>query len=572
VQFYDDDAFLVRSVADYIGVALRGGEGAVLIATPAHRDAIEQRLNAAQINVAMAQARGQYIALDAAETLSKFMVCGSPDESLFRGNVVPLICRSGQGSSGVRAFGEMVALLWAQGNSTGAIRLEQLWNDLGKSHEFSLLCAYPMQGFQGVGNSDGLVAVCNLHTHIIPSESYDRTASTDTQLRTITLLQQKAASLESEMAERRQAESALREQQTKLTMAVAIAQLGVWELDLLTNNLTCSDQCKAHLGLSPDDAVTYTRLFEIMHPDDRETVQNTLRNAIAASGDHTTEYRVIDRDGHVRWISSMGRCFRNGEQRMLGVTLDITERKRASEVLERAVAERTSTLQEIIGDLEAFSYSVSHDMRTPLRSMQGYAGIMLQECADEVSPEARVCLERIVASAERMDRLIQDVLTFSHIARPELQTEPVDLDELARAIIDSYPDLQWPRATVAIEGKLPCVLGNPAALTQCLSNLLANAVKFVAPGTLPCIRIWADVLGPETVRVRIQDNGIGIPSEAHEKIFTIFYRFSKKYEGTGIGLAIVKKAAEPMGGAVGLSSAPGKGSTFWLDLKTEKRS
>src|SRR6185503_7961439 len=90
VQFYDDDAFLVRSVADYIGVALRGGEGAVLIATPAHRDAIEQRLNAAQISVGMAQSRGQYIAVDAAETLSKFMVCGSPDESLFRGNVVPL--------------------------------------------------------------------------------------------------------------------------------------------------------------------------------------------------------------------------------------------------------------------------------------------------------------------------------------------------------------------------------------------------------------------------------------------------------------------------------------------------
>jgi signal transduction histidine kinase len=322
--------------------------------------------------------------------------------------------------------------------------------------------------------------------------------------------------------------------------------------------------------LQPEEHLTYERLSEIIHPDDRETVRNTLRNAIAINGDHSSEYRVVGPGGQVRWISSLGRCFHNGEHRMIGVTLDITDRKHSADLLEQTVIERTAKLKEALSELESFSYSISHDMRAPLRSMQGFAAILMEDCGDELSPEARACLDRIAASAERMDRLIQDVLTFSRVTRSDFLMESVDLDRLIRGVIESFPNLQPPKAAIAIEGKLPLVLGNAAGLTQCLSNILGNAVKFVAHGTSPQVRVWTESAGPDRsqfVRVYIKDNGIGIPHESHEKIFEIFQRLSKRYDGTGIGLAIVKKAVERMGGKVGLTSSPDNGSTFWLELK-----
>jgi PAS domain S-box-containing protein len=470
----------------------------------------------------------------------------------------------------LRAVGEMVVLLWNDGNSAAAVRLEELWNGLARTCTFSLFCAYPLSVFHGEKDSTRLLHVCSQHSRVIPAENYATGRTKDERLRAIAVLQQKAAALEAEIAERKHAESIANEQQTRLAMAVAVAQLGIWELDLLTNELRCSDQCKAHFGLRPGEPLTYERLCELIHPEDRETFRNTLRNAIAINGDHSSEYRVIDSQGRVRWISSLGRCFHNGDDRMLGVTLDVTERKQTADVLEQTVVERTAKLKEALSELESFSYSISHDMRAPLRSMQGFAAILMEDCGDEISPEARACLERITASAERMDRLIQDVLTFSRVARTDFLMERIDLDRLIRGIVESYPSLQPPRASISIEGKLPIVLGNAAGLTQCLSNLLGNAVKFVALDTSPQVRVWAEPLASSSVpfvRLYIQDNGIGIPHEAHEKIFEIFQRLSKRYDGTGIGLAIVKKAVERMGGRVGLTSNPSNGSTFWLDLK-----
>jgi len=166
-----------------------------------------------------------------------------------------------------------------------------------------------------------------------------------------------------------------------------------------------------------------------------------------------------------------------------------------------------------------------------------------------------------------MDRLIQDVLTFSRVARADFTLEHVDPGHLIKTVIDDYPNLQPPKATITIEGKLPTVLGNTTGLTQCLSNLLSNAVKFVAPGVHPMVRVWTEPLASGQtpfVRLLVQDNGIGIPAEAHSKIFEIFQRLSTKYEGTGIGLAIVKKAVERMGGKVGLARCAQRQSPAFL--------
>ncbi|MES2640991.1 MAG: PAS domain-containing sensor histidine kinase [Myxococcota bacterium] len=264
----------------------------------------------------------------------------------------------------------------------------------------------------------------------------------------------------------------------------------------------------------------------------------------------------------------------------IAIRADITERKEAetalhdaqvqlqrhATTLEETVELRTAALRDTIGELEAFSYSVSHDMRAPLRAMQSFSKILAEECADEVSPVGQDYIRRINSAAARMDSLIKDVLTYSRVTRTELSLEPVSLDSLLRDIIDTYPSLQEPAARVEIIGVIPDVLAIPAVLTQCVSNLLGNAVKFVGADVSPFVQVWAEDRGAH-VRISFKDNGFGIESDALERIFGIFQRVSTSHEGTGIGLAIVKKGVERLGGAVGVVSSPGSGSTFWLDLR-----
>jgi signal transduction histidine kinase len=183
-------------------------------------------------------------------------------------------------------------------------------------------------------------------------------------------------------------------------------------------------------------------------------------------------------------------------------------------------------------------------------------------------------------AAGRMDQLITDSLNYSKAARQEMPVEPVDLAALLQGLLDTYPNLQADTADIEIAKDLPPVLGNEAALTQCFSNLLGNAVKFAKPGAKPKIRVWGEEeplpeAGPawdkaagksRKVRIWVEDDGIGIPAEAQERIFGIFQRATTTHEGTGIGLAIVKKVAQRMGGEVGVHSELGKGSRFWVLL------
>jgi signal transduction histidine kinase len=236
--------------------------------------------------------------------------------------------------------------------------------------------------------------------------------------------------------------------------------------------------------------------------------------------------------------------------------------------LEQTVEERTAQLREKIGELEAFSYSVSHDMRSPLRAMQGYAVALLTEHKESLNAEGQHYLERIHKAATRLDLLIQEVLTYSRIAKEQLSLAPMDLEKLIVEVRQAYPSLQEPKTIITIQPPLPTVIGHEALLTQIISNLLGNAVKFVKPGATPKIVIRAETIGA-MVKVWFEDNGIGIDPAHFKRIFEIFGRIygEKKFEGTGIGLAIAKKAAERMGGEIGVESQPGQGSRFWFTLR-----
>jgi signal transduction histidine kinase/integral membrane sensor domain MASE1 len=267
---------------------------------------------------------------------------------------------------------------------------------------------------------------------------------------------------------------------------------------------------------------------------------------------------------------------------VLGVFVDITERKQAEEALAKSeeelqrlnrelderVRSRTAQLQTTLEDLETFSYSVSHDMRAPLRSIQSFSEIVLMDHGKKLDPPGIELLKKVMRAAERLDHLIQDVLAFSRVSRQEIKIENVDVERLIRQIIQERPELQAPNAEIEIRSPLAPVRGHDASLTQCITNLLDNAVKFVARGTKPRVVVGSDRIDND-VRLWFQDNGIGIERAAQARMFGMFQRFHRDdaYPGTGIGLAIVRKAAERMNGKVGVESEPGKGSRFWLELK-----
>jgi len=326
---------------------------------------------------------------------------------------------------------------------------------------------------------------------------------------------------------------------------------------------------------------------EILIPEERRQEEPGILERIRR-GDRVDHYETIRRrkDGRLINVSLTISPIRLSDGTIVGaskIARDISERisreqalravqkelATLNEGLERRVQERTAELAETVAELEAFSYSITHDLRAPLRSMQSFATMLDQDCGEQVDATGKDYIRRIVTSARRMDRLIQDVLTYSRIARSELQMEVVDTDHLVQGILESYPGFQSPAAVIEVKRPLLKVLANEAALTQCLSNLIGNAIKFVPPGNVPRVTVWSELL-EDRVRIHVQDRGIGVPAKHQQRIFGIFQRLSKAYDGTGIGLSIVKKAAERMGGGVGLRSKPGEGSTFWLDLHCAK--
>lgn len=245
--------------------------------------------------------------------------------------------------------------------------------------------------------------------------------------------------------------------------------------------------------------------------------------------------------------------------------------KTHAEDLEQKVVIRTLELQRTINELEAFSYTISHDLRAPLRAMQGYSHALLEDFADKWGAEERGLLIRINKAAERLDVLIQDLLTYSKVAKGHQAIAPVDLDRLMQDILIGYPTFQDLATNFEVQRPLDAVLGHESGLTQVISNLLANAVKFVSPDRPQRIRIWTEAK-EFTVRLWIEDNGIGIDSENHARIFKMFEQVDgKKFEGTGMGLAIAVKGVEGMQGSIGLESRLGVGTKVWIELLRAKK-
>ena len=295
------------------------------------------------------------------------------------------------------------------------------------------------------------------------------------------------------------------------------------------------------------------------------------------------ESQRFTREGRLIDVSISASPIYDGMGQLVGLSKiirDITEQKNNEEALrktrddltqtnfnlEEMVLNRTAELQETVDDLEHFSYTLTHDMRAPLRALCGFAQLLQDESLQSLDETAKGHLDHIKMSASRMDTMITDALQYSWALRGVFPLKPVNVATLLQELLVADPHLQPPHAQIFLDGDFPPVLGNKSGLTQCFASLLDNAVKFVTPGITPRVRVWAETR-EDFVRIWVEDNGTGIPKEYHERIWVMFQRLGKPHEGTGIGLAIVRKVVQRMGGRVGVESEPDAGSRFWVELK-----
>jgi PAS domain S-box-containing protein len=298
--------------------------------------------------------------------------------------------------------------------------------------------------------------------------------------------------------------------------------------------------------------------------------ERVLRTA-AEQGHYEGEGWRVRKDGTRFWSSVVVAPIRSDHGELIGfskITRDVTDRKilldqirQHAEELELRIAEREQTNAE----LEAFSYSVSHDLRAPLRAIEGFTQAFLEDYGAEVDPKGLQYLREVTSAAERMNHLVQDLLNFSRLSRIQLDLSPVNVAEaLAEAAQQVSPEADSLEISCAPELQ---VKAHSATFIQVVVNLLSNAVKFHDVSLAPKVLVSAEAKDG-AIRISVRDNGIGISAEHQERIFQVFERLhgQEEYPGTGIGLAIVKRGVQRMGGTIGLESGLGSGSTFWIEL------
>jgi light-regulated signal transduction histidine kinase (bacteriophytochrome) len=246
---------------------------------------------------------------------------------------------------------------------------------------------------------------------------------------------------------------------------------------------------------------------------------------------------------------------------------DLTDHNRRQAQQLEVIQKLNEELKDANDELEAFSYTVSHDLRAPLRSLTGYVNVLLEDYGNCLDEKGRSHLQALFRAAARMDCLTRDLLAYGRVAREAIQLEPLRLQPALEEIVLHHFGGQRNPPRITIEAGQFEVLAHRFLFEQCVGNLLGNAAKFVRPGVTPEVCVRAEP-GTGRVRLWVEDNGIGIDPTYNRKIFNIFERVGdmQKYEGTGIGLAIVNRAVQRMGGACGVISVPGEGSRFWVDF------
>jgi PAS domain S-box-containing protein len=330
----------------------------------------------------------------------------------------------------------------------------------------------------------------------------------------------------------------------------------------------------ARHGRQPVEALIGRTMMDAYPGIDRTPVFAVMQTVMSARTPAALENCFAYPDGTTRWFELRVEPVPEG---ICVFSVDIEDRKAAeaalrqlNDDLEAQVAARTRELESANRDLEAFTYSVSHDLRAPVRHIAGFARVVQEEDGDRLSEEGRAALERIVAAGSRLGRLIEDLLRLSRLGRIAIEPHPVDLAAVvrrARADVTAGDEASGVEWTI---GALPSVSGDPELLRAALVNLFSNAIKFSRGRTPPRIEVGADALAdtPEVVVVRVRDNGVGFDPQYADRLFGVFQRLHREeeFEGTGIGLANVRRIIDRHGGRTWAESVPGQGATFYFTL------
>jgi PAS domain S-box-containing protein len=551
VQFYEHEDFLLDEVTRFVGAGLGAGDAVVVIATKPHLDGLTKCLKARGVDIAMAWQQGRYIPLDAVETLAKLMVKGSVDGERFAEVVGGTIARAAKSHAHVRAFGEMVALLWTQGKREEALRLEGLWNDVARTRPFSLLCAYPMPAFGDARDGTPLLRICEAHSGVIPAESYTAMVGSNDRLRAITMLQQKSLALDTEVAERNQQQRRAEEVQARLAAIVESSDDAIIGKTLDGIITSWNAGATRIFGYTAEEMIG--KPISWLVPPDRQGDVATILGAVRG-GQRIEHFETerIRKDGRRIHVSVTVSPIRDADGRIVGaskVARDVTERHRAEEAKEEFLA------------------MLGHELRNPLAAMQS---AIIAARLDESRREVALDIAR--RQGAQLRRIVDDLLDVSRVTggKIALRKEQLFLATVVERALDATRTTIEERGqtlAVALPSEIK-VEADADRLEQVLVNLLINAAKYTPPGGH--IEVSAEVLGEEIV-LRVRDNGVGIDAETLPYVFDLFAQADKSLDraqgGLGIGLALVRRLVELHGGRVEARSAGyGQGAEFLVRL------
>jgi PAS domain S-box-containing protein len=386
-------------------------------------------------------------------------------------------------------------------------------------------------------------------------------------------------SVQNDITERKLAEESLRESERKLREAQEMAHLGFWLWDINTGYVEWSDEVYKIFWLDPEKFNPQIDSILALSPweEDNQRDKELINKAIKSHSPGSYEQKFLRPDSSVGYYFSTFQGVYNEKGDVIsivGTVLDITERKIAesqikqlNEELEQRVIQRTQQLEAVNKELEAFSYSVSHDLRSPLRSVHSYTKILMEEYENKLDDEGKRICKIITSSATQMGGLIDDLLSFSRIGRSNLNPASIDMKKMVRLLFEGMTSPSERERIVLTIGKLPKSYGDVALIGQVWVNLLSNAIKYSSKKDVSEITVGSQVDG-DLVAYFVKDNGVGFDMNYSHKLFGVFQRLhtEREFEGNGVGLAIIQRIILKHGGKVWAEGEIGKGATFYFSL------
>jgi PAS domain S-box-containing protein len=567
VQLYTDDVFLIEVLSRFIGGAIAMGDAAVVVATKAHHEGLARKLSAQGLDTAKAIKQGRYVLLDAGDTLPKFMADGSVDETRFIdliGGALTSVRNAGnRKDSRIAVFGELVALLWAEGKPHEAIRVEQLWNDLAEKHSFSLLCAYPITGFSNERHIEPFLKMCGEHSGVVPSESYLGLGSDQERLRSIAHLQQRAHALEKEL-ELRQSEERFR------LLVEAVQDYAIFMLDPQGNVSSWNKGAERLKGYQASEIIG--RHFSCFYPEEelRNGKPQWELTVAAKDGRFEDEGWRLRKDGSRFWANVIITAVRDESGQLLGfgkVTRDFTERMETQRALEREIVERKEA-ELRLHDSEKSLRDLSIHLLRSQDEERRRIGRDLHDSLGQYLAVLKMKLD-LLASKERQKEIaqelgqcvslaedsIKEVRTISHLLYPPM-LEETGLTAAIPWFLDGFSSRSGIETTFEVDPDF-CRLPREVelAMFRVLQEGLTNVHRHSGSQTAHVRLLSKD--GTSTLEVA--DEGKGVPLGILNDAGPDWTR------ALGVGLRGMNERMRQLGGTLHLSSSE-RGTTVRVSV------